>query len=100
MRSPMGTGLRYVANSRALTTDQHALRALTTRHLHAHGLQLQVESVQVIKRGDRRVSLRVTDRLPAYDVLDADGRVVAHRPARGLTVWRVDLTRVSDSWLI
>jgi hypothetical protein len=90
----------YAEGSRPLATESAAVRALAMHHVHARGLHFVVEAVAVEARTSSRVTLRVVDRLPAYDIVDGDGHVVVHRPARGSHTWQVVLVHSDVGWRI
>lgn len=90
----------YAGGSSPMALDAAAIARLAAARARADGLRLQVESVQLVRRTPGRVTLRVVDRLPAYDVVGADGRVLERRPGRGAAAWLVDLVPAGDGWRI
>jgi hypothetical protein len=90
----------YLPGTRALTIETASVRALASRHVHARGLHLQLVSVRVGRRTPNAVTLDVVDRLPAYDIVDANRRVVTHNPGRGPRKWQVELKRADGGWRI
>ncbi|MDX6287874.1 MAG: eukaryotic-like serine/threonine-protein kinase [Frankiales bacterium] len=92
--------LLYVESSTPLAVDEAALGSLTRRDLRARGLRLTIVSVTAVKADASSALLHVVDQLPAYDIVDARGRVAAHHPARGLRSWRVELKRIGGAWRI
>jgi hypothetical protein len=90
----------YAEGSRALATESTAVRALATHHVRARGLHFVVQAVAVEARTSSQVTLRVVDRLPAYDIVDMNGHVVVHRPARGSHTWHVVLVHTNVGWRI
>lgn len=90
----------YAAGSTPMALDAASIRSLAAVAAHAQGLRLQVQSVRMVRRTPSRVTLRVVDRLPAYDVVSADGRVLERRPARGPVAWRVELVPARQGWRI
>jgi hypothetical protein len=90
----------YAENSSALATESSAVRALAAHHVQARGLRLVVEVVAVEARTSSHVTLRVVDRLPAYDIVDVHGHVVVHRPARGSHTWQLVLVHTDVGWRI
>ena len=97
---PRALGHAYAPGSRVLVRELASLRALTSRHLHARGLQLLVMSVHVRSTASGAMVLDVVDRLPAYDIVDTSGRVVRHHSARGLRTWRIQLQQRAGGWRI
>ncbi|MFL6237963.1 MAG: hypothetical protein ACJ735_00530 [Actinomycetes bacterium] len=90
----------YVPGSPALAADRVTLHALVAHHVHARGLHLTVVSVRALRATARAVTLRVVDRLSAYDIVDLHGDVVAHHPRRGNHMWRITLVRIGPDWRI
>lgn len=90
----------YAAGSPPLARDAASIRALAAAGARPSGLRLQVQSVRLVRHTPGRVTLRVVDRLPAYDLVSADGRVFERRPGRGATAWAVDLVPAGDGWRI
>jgi hypothetical protein len=89
----------YIPGSAALREDLASLRMLTARQAHARGLQLEISSVALLAQSSTTVTLRVVDRLPAYDLVDSAGHVLRHHAARDLQAWRVTLVHEAD-WRI
>lgn len=87
--------------SAALNTDQAMTMALRDVHAHAETFPLRVKSVteQYVTVGERvpRAMLTVVDAMGAYNLVDAQGKVVRHIPARGERSWNVELER-SPLW--
>jgi hypothetical protein len=90
----------YVAGSAAAATDHAALIKLSAGRLRAAGLALTVRDVRVVRESARTVVLRVTDELPAYRIVDADGATVRTEPGRGPATWRITLVKQSSGWRI
>ncbi len=96
------TALRavYLPGSPPLRSELAALRRLRSMGVHAEGLDLRVERVVPVSVAARLVVLEVLDRLPAYDLVGADGRRRAHREARAEQRWRLRLVRTGVGWRI
>jgi hypothetical protein len=90
----------YVPGSAALATESARLRSLLDQRLVVRGLDLQVLAVRPLSVEADRAVLEVTDRLPAYDLLDATGRLRAHHAARSVRRWRIELADRGTSWRI
>ncbi len=90
----------YAAGSGPLAVDTASIRQLAAEGARAEGLRLEIRSVQLVRRTATGVTLRVVDRLPAYEIVDAGGRVLERRPGRGPVTWLVDLVPAGDGWRI
>ncbi len=90
----------YLPGCAALPVDLTAVRSLAARHAHATGVEHQAVSVRALSAAADSVTLLVVDRMPGYDVRDADGRVVAHGQARGERTLRARLVRTERGWRI
>jgi serine/threonine protein kinase len=90
----------YAAGSPPLAVDAAAIRRLAGAGVRAEGLRLEIESVRLIRRTPAGAVVRVVDRLPAYEIIDADGQVVERRPGRGSAAWLVELVPAGDGWRI
>ncbi len=90
----------YAADSAPLARDASLVRQLAAARAHAEGLRLEARSVRLTRRTANRVTLRVVDRLLAYDIVGADGRVLERRPGRSEKAWTVELVPAGDGWRI
>jgi hypothetical protein len=90
----------YVPGSAALATESARLQQLLDERLVVRGLELELVRVDPLSATGDHAVLEVTDRLPGYDLLDAAGRLLEHRPARGARTWRVELRRIDRAWRI
>lgn len=91
-------------DSPALATDQALVASLRDEGAFVREYPLRVLSVteQYVTVGERhpRAMLTVTDVLGAYDIVDAQGRVLRHVPARGERTWNVELrSTLASGWL-
>lgn len=94
-------GAVYVAGSAPLTRDRAVLARLTAAGLRARGLRLLIQQVRVLSGPTRTsVRLQVVDRMSAYALVDATGKVVEQRPGRRAARWVVTLSRVGADWRI
>ena len=91
----------YVATSPALAADEHTVDELVSAGEHARGLELRLTEVVVMSQTTTSASLKVTDTLPGYDLVRADG-VVEHEAGRGERAWIVTLraTATGGPWRI
>lgn len=90
----------YAADSLPLAGDAASIRLLAAAGARADGLRLEVRSAQLVRRTAAEVTLRVADRLAAYEIVAADGRVLERRPGRGPVTWLVTLVPAGDGWRI
>ena len=93
----------YAAGAPAGVRDRGALRRLTVAGLHADGLRLRTIEVRdgdQSRSSGRAVTLRVTDLLESYRVVDKHGALVREAPGRGRTSWVVTLRREGSRWRV
>jgi hypothetical protein len=88
----------YVPGSRTGRRDSAALAAYADRGLRVTGVRHQLLAVDVLARTDRRVTLRVTDRLSRAVARGPRGPVVLPRDRP--STWRVWLCRRAGAWLM
>jgi hypothetical protein len=86
--------------SPAYTADVATLADLRRRGLHAAGSRLTVLRVSVQARTPDAVTLLVRDRMAAYQLLTADGRVIIKQPARPDADHLVELRQQPGGWRI
>lgn len=92
--------LLYTAGSDAGAQDLAMLRQWVARGLRVEGMRMQVSAVAVVRRSERRLVLRVTDRLAdAVAVRDSDGQRWT-LPRDRATTRRLAFRRTSGSWLL
>jgi hypothetical protein len=89
-----------VPGSAADRVDRAAATALRAARLRPRGLTLEVAEVGVVTTSDRRATLRVVDRRPPYELVDARDRVVHRVDARDATAWHVELERGVQGWRV
>jgi hypothetical protein len=87
----------YVAGSPALREDTADVAHLAAGRLRARGLRMVIGSVQARAAAPGRVLLDVSDRMPPYDIVDREGRVVRREPGRGERSWQVTLVPATDA---
>lgn len=90
----------YAAGSAPLAADAASIRQLAAAGVRVEGIRLEIRSVQMVRRTPAATTLRVVDRLPAYQIVDADGQVRERRPGRGPLPWLVGLVPAGDGWRI
>jgi hypothetical protein len=71
-----------VPASQAERYDAAAKASLRAHGVHAVGLRIVLETVHVESATAHRVTLRVTDRRPGYELRDRQGKLVSRAPAR------------------
>lgn len=87
----------YAPGSPPLAADVASLDELHAAGLTPRGLAIEVVAVKVVEVTPGQVELAVRDRLAAYDLVDASGQVVEHRPVRGEREWRVTVVPASTA---
>lgn len=90
----------YAAGSPPLGVETASIQRLAAAGARADGLRLEIDSTGLVRRTPAGVTLRVVDRMPAYEILSADGRVLERRSGRGPVTWLVDLVPAGDGWRI
>mgnify|MGYP001556686399 CR=1 FL=1 len=78
--------------------DRASLADLAARGLHVERLRFRPQSLRVASTSTQRVVLTVVDVLMPYELHTARGSLVANRPGRGATTWRVTLVHSSAGW--
>jgi hypothetical protein len=90
------------AGSPAAAADGARLAALAAAGLRVVGVTREIVSVIPAEppqpHDQAAVWLRVVDRLPAHQVVDAAGTVVEERPARSEAAWLVALADGPEGW--
>lgn len=89
----------YAPGAPALARDRLLLDQLVSSGARTQGLRLAITSVSVTTVTRDRAVLDVTDVMPPYDLVAADGTVAARR-GRGPVDWRVTLVRVGTGWRV
>ena len=80
--------------------DSRELVRLVARAAHLRGLRAHVLGVRVAVLQATRATVRVVDALSPYDVVDARGRVLEHRPSRPAQTVELVLVQVDGQWLV
>lgn len=88
----------YVAGSPAGTSDVRLLRAYLRRGLRVEEMRMQVLGLEVLDERDRRLRVRVTDRLAGAVAVGEDGRWPLPRDRASTRV--VELRRVAGEWRV
>jgi len=84
----------------AATGDATRWAALQQAGVRARGLLPELVDVVMLQGSASHATLAVTDRLPAYQLVDATGAVRSRVPGRGLRQWRIDLVRLDAGWRV
>jgi hypothetical protein len=84
----------------ALRADTELVEGLATTKERVEDLQLVYKDVKVVESSDKRAVLAVTDELPAYQRVDADGKVLERYAGRGAKRWRITLVNTKSGWRI
>ena len=88
----------YVPGSDGLVADLRLLGQLSASGRTAAGVRHVLGEVEVLTAGADRTRLRMVDTLPAYDVRDAEGAVVARAAGRGERSQVVELALTPGGW--
>jgi hypothetical protein len=90
----------YAPRSRALELDTAVLAGLMRRGLHPVGLAITTVRVEPVIVMPDEVTLRVTDALSPYTLVDRNGRAVAQLAARPDRTFTMLLVRAHGAWRI
>jgi hypothetical protein len=90
----------YAMGSVPLAADQQAVRSLAAAHAIAPGVRHEVVRLSVIRSDAQHAQLQVTDRMPAYRIVDDAGATVRTVPARGERTFHVELALTPAGWRI
>jgi len=86
--------------SDAYNADVGLIRQVVARNAHSSPLRTDIVALEVRSDGAERTVLRVTDRLQAYDYLDAKGQPLQHQPARPPAQHDLVLVRTQSGWRV
>ncbi|MCM3885837.1 serine/threonine protein kinase, partial [Frankia sp. R82] len=86
--------------SRAYTDDVALMRTIVGRGAHSSPLRTEILALQVRSSSSEQVTLRVTDRLEAYDFLDVRGQVVGHQDAKAPLQRDLVLVHTAAGWRV
>jgi eukaryotic-like serine/threonine-protein kinase len=89
-----------LAGTDAWRNDQAGLDRLRAARLRYRGLRLEPAEIRALTATPGRAELRVTYRTAAYDVVDASGAVLQHRPATAPTTVQLALVRTPEGWRV
>lgn len=84
--------------SSAYRADDASRALLAAQKLRARSLRFEIMTVNLVSETDPIVVLDVVDRASAYTIVDAQGRTVESRPARGPKQWRITIRRDQGRW--
>lgn len=84
--------------SPASVVDAERLARWSAAGAHTRGGAAQVLAVRVVSAAANAAVLDTRERLPAYDVVGADGHLLEHRVASAEKHWRVTLRRTTGGW--
>jgi hypothetical protein len=90
----------YVSGSASARADADRIAILARSGTVATGVRHVVLRVRVESASPGRVRILLTDRMPAYRVVDARGAVRGRVAPRGARTVRLDLVGVPDGWRI
>ena len=91
----------YAPRSAALAADRHLLLSLGRRGLRASGYWITTLAVRPVVVMPEQATLRVTDAIPAYALVDAGGHVVQTMATRSSRTFTMRLVRkVGAGWRI
>lgn len=90
-------------SSPAFNTDDMLLKRLQRAQAHLRSYPMRVISVteqySTVGEHEARALVTVVDELGAYDIVDAQGRLLRSVPARGRATWNVELRNTTWGWV-
>ncbi|WP_243407645.1 protein kinase [Frankia canadensis] len=86
--------------SEAYNADVALMRQVVAQKAHTSPLRTDIVALEVREDGADRTVLRVTDRLQAYDYLDAQGKLLQHQAAREPEQHDLVLVRTQSGWRV
>ncbi|EIV96476.1 hypothetical protein FraQA3DRAFT_6376, partial [Frankia sp. QA3] len=86
--------------SPAYNADVTLMRQVVAQGAHASALRSDILGLEVRSDQTNRTVLRVTERLAAYDYLDARGQLLAHQPAKAPQRHDLVLIRTDSGWRV
>ncbi|HEX2361567.1 MAG TPA: serine/threonine-protein kinase [Jiangellaceae bacterium] len=87
----------YAATSQVLADDAELLQLYADAGVHTQGLAFEVITAELVSQEGGRVVLEITDRLPPYQLVDADGTVKAEKEGLPEATWEAELVPASDA---
>jgi hypothetical protein len=88
----------YAPGSSLLPADRAAIERLRAHGWSASGVRHTVARLAVSSSTGTAATLRVTDRLASYDVVDSAGRVVQRTAPRADAAFVVTVVRTPQGW--
>lgn len=79
-----------------LAQDVDTIQAWADADIHAEGLTIEVVTAELVSQNNGVVVLEITDRQPAYQLVDEDGEVVEEKEGTPDTTWQAELVAVAD----
>jgi hypothetical protein len=86
--------------SPAYNADVTLMRQVVAQGAHASPLHSEILALQVRDDQPSRTVLRVSERLAAYDYLDARGQLLAHQPEKAPQRHDLVLVRTGSGWRV
>ena len=87
----------YAPTSQVLADDAELLQMYAESGVHTQGLAFEVVTAELISQEGGRVVLEITDRLPPYQLVDADGAVQAEKDGLPEATWQAELVPAPDA---
>jgi Protein kinase domain len=87
----------YAPTSQVLADDAELLQMYADSGVHTQGLAFEVVTAELVSQEAGRVVLEITDRLPPYVLIDADGVVKAEKDGLPEATWQAELVPAPDA---
>jgi Protein kinase domain len=87
----------YAPTSQVLADDAELLQMYADSGVRTRGLAFEVVTAELVSQEAGRVVLQITDRLPPYQLVDADGEVQAEKDGLPEATWQAELVPAPDA---
>lgn len=86
----------YAPTSKGLIRDVELMQEYAERNVRPQNLSFEVIDAELVERNGGSVVLKISDRLPVYQLVDTDGEVVDQKPGMENETWNAELVPIAD----
>ncbi|WP_165368147.1 hypothetical protein, partial [Phytoactinopolyspora endophytica] len=86
----------YAPTSEGLVRDVELLQEYADAGVRTQDLSFEVIDAEVVERDGGTVVVEISDRLPAYQLVDDDGEVMEDKPGTENESWMAELVPIAD----